>query len=1102
MSTTEWDDVYAGLAHMVLREDFPELPAKYVALAIDRSSRKTHRSPLLELLDVEELDGTFTLKTATELVARVTKVPFIDLSNPRAETDVAPIQQGGLELFAGRECVPVTFEGRQYLVAVTVSRALNTVVKRGYAETDKPELALGYLPEVLARIERVRNEFVLTGDQADDTQPEAVSEPAIDRGSVQRVAVEDTGNVAFVRDTIEKAASQRASDLHLALDETGRLIIRMRIDGVVRQMVSQNTGNGRRLIQSAMSHANMDIGLQNEPQSTKFEHVTTNGRRLDIRSEMLPTRTGPKLTWRLLDSVNSIMRIDDMGLAPATAETLKREMGKASGMVITTGPTGSGKALALSTPVPTPNGTTTMGALHHGDRVLGRDGRPCTVEHVWEVNDTPELFRVTFADGQTIVADADHQWLVADHWGRNAPRTAKRIRAVAAYEEAHAVADELDDSAGRWNGTESLSVADLYEVVVRHGLDSHFPSPTMVRRALQSTDCPIDREMVRGGRGGHTQPALYPAAVALKSMALRLRQRYSTRPVDEAVLYRLTTGEMLANGLTTNCGQAQYAVPAPAPLQLPTAELLVDPYLLGYWLGDGTTGSGTITVGDQDLIAARDLLSASRPVTHTLRTNSAWRLSFGRPAPNLCYRGHDDWTSATTQTYCSTCRRAGGKDDPIVNGDLGAQLGVIGVIDDKHIPTTYLRASLEQRTALLQGLMDSDGTVDVDGACELSLSDRRLAGDALALIRTLGIRATITWDARSGCTAEDGTVVDGVRHRINFTPDTPVFRLLRKAERQAVRVEQGVSERSKWIPITDITPISPGDAGYEPARCITVDSPDRTYLAGDGLVPTSNTSTMYALLQERTGSGEEIITIEDPIEYKLAGITQVQVDPKSRRGVKWHNAIKSALRSDPDVILIGEMRDPDTAQTGVQAAMTGHLVLSTLHTTSALGVFARLLDLGVEPFLAGDQVRVAIGQRLVRRIHRDCATTEYLDARTIELLEAAGIKDVTQAPAPGGCDLCGRTGYKGRSALMELLVVNSAIQDAVRFGGGSEVAIREAANEDNYVPFHVDAKRLITEGITSPSEVLPLLTSTDAGLWRPGGEDVTALVPVEDAQAS
>ncbi|AXV10227.1 Twitching motility protein PilT (plasmid) [Euzebya pacifica] len=605
MSTTEWDDVYAGLAHMVLREDFPELPAKYVALAIDRSSRKTHRSPLLELLDVEDLNGTFTLKTATELVARVTKVPFIDLSNPRVETDVAPIQQGGLELFAGRECIPVAFEGRQYLVAVTVSRGLNTVIKRGYAETDKPELALGYLPEVLARIERVRNEFVLTGDQTDEPQAEAAADPVIDRGNVQRVAVEDTGNVAFVRDTIEKAAGQGASDLHLSLDESGRLIIRMRIDGVVRQMVSQNAGNGRKLIQSAMSHANMDIGTQNEPQSTKFEHVTADGRRLDVRSEMLPARTGPKITWRLLDSVNSIMRIDEMGLAAPTAETLKREMGKASGMVITTGPTGSGKS-----------------------------------------------------------------------------------------------------------------------------------------------------------------------------------------------------------------------------------------------------------------------------------------------------------------------------------------------------------------------------------------------------------------------------------------------------------------------------------------------------------------TTMYALLQERTGSGEEIITIEDPIEYKLAGITQVQVDPKSRRGVKWHNAIKSALRSDPDVILIGEMRDPDTAQTGVQAAMTGHLVLSTLHTTSALGVFARLLDLGVEPFLAGDQVRIAIGQRLVRRIHRDCARTEHLDARTIELLEAAGIKDVTEAPAPGGCDLCARTGYKGRSALMELLVVNSAIQDAVRFGGGSELAIREASNEDNYIPFSVDAKRLITEGITSPSEVLPLLTSVDGGIWRPGGEDVTALVPVEDTKAS
>ena len=580
MSTTDWDDVYSALAYLVLNDGVEELPAKYVALAVNNSAKRTHRSPLIELMEMSDLD--IDLKTFTRLYAQATKNEFVDLAVPTVETDVEPISKGNLELFQGNQCIPVSIDGRRVLVAATPSRQLRSVVRRAYTDTAQPTIAVGHLPEIQARLLRVENEAVLTGhfDDIDDPEPVKKADP------IARVAFEDTGNVSFVRDTIDKAAAQGASDLHMSLDEAGRLVIRMRIDGKLRAMVTPKSA-GKKLIQSAITHAGADIGRQNEPQSNKFEHQPLGGARLDIRSELTPTIHGPELTWRLLDATKAMIRLDDMGLAPEATETLKQVMSKSSGMLVTTGPTGSGKS-----------------------------------------------------------------------------------------------------------------------------------------------------------------------------------------------------------------------------------------------------------------------------------------------------------------------------------------------------------------------------------------------------------------------------------------------------------------------------------------------------------------TTMYALLQERLGRNEKIITIEHPVEYQMAGITQVEIT-EAGKGVSWMSAIKSSLRADPDVILIGEMRDNATAQTAVQAAMTGHLVLSTLHTTSALGVFARMIDLGVDKFLAGDQIRAAIGQRIVRRLHRDCARVETLDARTVEMLEAAGIKDVTEASMPGGCDICGRTGFKGRTALMELLVTDNSIHDAIRHANGSEVAIREAANEDNYIPFHVDAKRLVTSGITSPREVLPLLTVQRAGIWRP-----------------
>lgn len=956
------------------------IPPADAARAIVNAAREGI-SPLEALLtrpDVSRSD-------VARLVARSTGVPYIDLSTPDLLADISAIQKVGLDACIEQRALPIKRGSDSIIVAADpASNGVAGLIHKAYAD-DAGRVTTGYCDPLsidrhLARVSETSVLDIPDGFHDQEDEPDDLDLPT--------VAVDESSNVAWAKKLLDRAAAARASDLHFEMDDDGQLVVEMRVDGELRQQVAPS-GKAARVINALLQFATMDIGAQQRTQSTKLEYRTTSGTKLNIRAELLPTIHGPKITWRLLDPKGGLVSLDQMGLPAEYTETLRRSMAKSHGLIITTGPTGSGKALALSTRVPTPDGFTTMGEITVGQEVLGRDGRPCRVEHVWDVNETPELFQVTFSDGQQVIADADHQWLVADHYGRNAPHHPKRVRAVEAYESAHRDADRIDALAEVWGGPEDVTVDDLLVLLDRHDLTRHIANRVVVHRSLDAVDCPRRAATGRSGAASN----LYPADIALKSLALRLRQRFSSRPVDDAVLYRMTTMEMVATGLETADGQAQFAVPVAGSLDLPDADLPVDPYVLGC----GLTGTAATL--------------ANVPLEGT---------------------------------------------------------------DTSRIPAAYLRGSQRQRLALLQGLMDHNGSVDADGHCVLSLSDDRLADDAIALVRTLGIKAHMS-------VAPAGPAIPA-EHRIHFTPTLEVFRGSHRAELAAGRITMRSSEPAAWLYVTAVEPVTPEDDAYEPARCITVDSPDRTYLVGDGYLPTSNSTTQYGLLEEVIGRRKKIITIEDPVEYTRRGITQVQVNLRAEGGVDWASAIRSCMRSDPDVLLIGETRDPDTAQSAVQASMTGHLVLTTLHTTSALGVYSRLMDLGVESSMIADQLTLSIGQRLVSRLHERCRREEALDNRTLELLGNAGVEGLTSAWMPGGCELCDNTGYQGRAALMELLKPDGEMRAAVMERRSEEEMRRTVVSSGNYLPFYVDGTRLLAEGVTSPERLLPLLADRNASI--------------------
>ncbi len=248
-----------------------------------------------------------------------------------------------------------------------------------------------------------------------------------------------------------------------------------------------------------------------------------------------------------------------------------------------------------------------------------------------------------------------------------------------------------------------------------------------------------------------------------------------------------------------------------------------------------------------------------------------------------------------------------------------------------------------------------------------------------------------------------------------------------------------------------------------------------------GPTGSGKTTTLYAALGLRRPAEEKIITVEDPVEYHLAGITQMPVHTKA--GMTFAAALRSLLRQDPDVMMIGEMRDPETAGIAVQAAMTGHLVFSTLHTNDAISALTRLADLNVEPYMVAATVEGVLAQRLVRRICPDCREAYEPERGVAELLRSehrsAGptIQLALRRPSDAqlfrgsGCAACRHTGYRGRTAISELLVMSDEVRQEM-LGAASLARLRAIARAQGMVTLRQDGWRKVYAGATTVEEVL------------------------------
>ncbi|MBF0614244.1 MAG: type II/IV secretion system protein [Magnetococcales bacterium] len=245
-----------------------------------------------------------------------------------------------------------------------------------------------------------------------------------------------------------------------------------------------------------------------------------------------------------------------------------------------------------------------------------------------------------------------------------------------------------------------------------------------------------------------------------------------------------------------------------------------------------------------------------------------------------------------------------------------------------------------------------------------------------------------------------------------------------------------------------------------------------------GPTGSGKTTTLYGSLNTLNSPGKKIITVEDPVEYRLPRINQVQV--RTRIGLTFARVLRTVLRQDPDIILVGEMRDQETAEIAIRAALTGHLVLSTLHTNSAVATAIRLVEMGVEGYAVASALKCILAQRLVRRICMDCSVQVDPDPEEQILLQgllgprAHGVR----LSRGKGCPQCNRTGYRGRIAVVELLEMRSTLAEALR-NNDTTGFMRLAELQAGFLPLHKAALEYALQGITTLEEVLRLVSDTE-----------------------
>lgn len=999
----------------------------------------------------ERLKELVSEKDYSEVLAESLGLEYVDLENTVIDRDLLTT-------------IPASFLRKHHLIPLEdLPDGLKVAMSNPsdlIALDDISSLTNGEVFPVVAShdgIQAILNNYVRSDEELVDISESM--EASVEDEDTELLEVDDTDEpvVRFVNLVISQAIQDRATDIHIEPQEKD-IRVRYRIDGVLHEVHFAPKSIQSGVISRLKIMSGLNITERRRPQDGRFS-ISQGNKSIDLRIATIPTVFGENVVMRLLDNSNTFLSAKDMEMSDYNYSIFEEAFKKPHGMILATGPTGSGKALRLDTKIPTPTGFTTMGDLKVGDVVLDSKFEKTTVIGLSEIDHNPELYKLVLSDGQEIYADAHHQWIVSTHDSRNHKSHHKYKKKLLNSKNGLLASKSLLTLSTLYT-EELVTLAELYEIVCNADGPSIIPSQYSLVQHLKHMNTPMYKKS--GSKTFYVE-----AKNALVNLAKRLEEKYSFTEKSELMV--LSTKDMVEIG--TKIGDRNnFSINTPKVIDFEInsskkeTKLPIDPYILGVWLGDGNSDGGRITVGKEDFEATlANVKKHWKGAVITREQENSFTLILGKRDKSLCIRGHK---YVEGKDYCEEHNTCAKSKLPSENVSLGYLLAKSSLRLNKHIPIEYLCASFPDRLSLLQGLMDTDGTV-IRGSSSFSVgfSDENLAYSVLSLVRSLGIKATIRSKIPKYLNNRGEYIEFKEHYTVSFSTSIPVFKLGRKLD----RVKDIDSKTRDRLYIKSIEKVSENSEEYGSVRCITVDSPDSSYLCADYVV-THNSTTLYGTVNEISTPEIKVITVEDPVEYRLDGVNQISVNPKT--GMTFSNTLRSMLRADPDVILVGEIRDDETAKTSIEAALTGHLVLSTLHTNDAPGAVTRLVEMGVEPFLVGSSLECVVAQRLVRRLCTNCKQ-EYHESP--ESLENLGIKvsgnPLLYKASENGCTSCSGTGYRGRVAIYEVMKVDEKIQKLVVEGVDSK-AMRRAAVENGMIPLRDDGWRKVLEGVTSIEEVL------------------------------
>ena len=817
------------------------------------------------------------------------------------------------------------------------------------------------------------------------------------------------------------------SDIHIETEENG-VVIRIRIDGILQEAAVISKEKWNKIVSRLKILSKVKINISDKPQDGRYTIYLKN-KKLDVRCSFLPTAYGESVVMRLLDSTATALDFEKLGIRPEILNKLKKEISKPNGLILTTGPTGSGK-------------TTTLYAVL--DKLNLPGTKIITLEDPIEYqlkginqSQVDNSRGYSFSDGLRSILRQDPNVVMV---GEIRDLETAEI-AVQASLTGHLVLSTLhtNDAAG--------VIPRLIDI----GVKAYFLAPSInavIGQRLVRCLCPHCRQ---------EKPLTLDETEQINKILAVISPKAGINiPTNLPAIYQSGTGCEQCNftGYKGRIGIYEIFTMNDAIKQL-TVDNAPSFKILQQAVEDGM-----ITMLQDGILKVLDGTTSLEEVYRVAGSfdyvNELYDIVISQTIGRGIKIKKEEMTKAETLSHDVTKVSENIKEAPTSELiKLISALAVFAEAGDIHIEPTENDVKVRFRIdGVLHDILNLPKTSYLPLLSEIKI----LAGAPTNIKRaTFDGRFSIYWPEP----------VHKIDCRLSIIAggygETIVIRLLTSSAANLDMNKLGITSVA----------LSSLETAMKKTRGIIITT---------GPTGSGKTTTLYSILNKLNRPDIKIITVEDPIEYQLPGIMQTQIDEE--RGYTFASAMRSLLRQNPNIMMIGEIRDSETAKVAIEASLTGHLVLSTIHANSAAGAISRLTGLGLDRQTLANSIEFAIGQRLVRRLCPYCKKIASLNQETLkqaqDILNTINNKDI-KIPSSlvfyegVGCEKCNKIGFKGRLGLYETITITPAIQKILQTNNVTDFDIETAATQEGTVTMFQDGVLKALAGETSLEEVFKVI---------------------------